>query len=245
MGGSRRSVRIALPKVSNKPDAAHSYPFRIGMQTLEFLQASLFHASFLDIATGKLVRQPGGLKSIEDEYVHSLGSKETYDEAWTHLTKYQEVFVGATLQSVLIAFNSHWDWYLRALRDFVVFARPLLPVSPLPAGDHKKLSRVDRLPMPEQLDVLVRILGVDLALTHVDTEEMHEMTLVRNLGLHHRWEVDGQYLQLTSRVGYQVGEIRVVEIEELQRWHALLMNLVTRTASKIGRDCVGAPPYGE
>jgi len=243
MEGSRRSVRIALPKLSKEPDGAHPYPFRIGMQTLEFLQASLFHASFVDIATGKLVRQPGGLEQVEEEYLLTLGSKQTYDEAWGYLRKYQAVFQDAPLQSVLIALNSHWDWYLRALREFLVFSRSSLSLPRLPEVDEKKLARVDQLPMPEQLDVLVRILAVDLALSDVDTQEAHEMTLVRNLGLHNRWEVDGRYLQRTSRVGYELGELRLVESEELQRWHGLLMHLVNRTAGKIARDYSAAPRY--
>jgi hypothetical protein len=243
MGAARKSVRIFLPELSKEPIDAHPYPFRIALQTLEFLQAALFHASFVDIAAGKTVRRPGGLKEIEEEYVRTLGSKYTYNEAWKHLTKYQAVFQDVPFQAVLIALNSHWDWYLRSLREFLVFSRPLLALPVLVDADKKRLARLDRLPMPEQLDVFTSILGIDLALSSAELQEIHEMTLVRNLGLHNRWEVDTRYLMHTSRVGYLVGELRIIELLELQHWHSLLIDLVNRIAPKVARDYVAAPRY--
>ncbi len=33
------------------------------------------------------------------------------------------LFEGAGHQNALIAMNSHWDWYVRNLADFMAFAR--------------------------------------------------------------------------------------------------------------------------
>jgi hypothetical protein len=243
MEGQRSSVRIDLPAMSGSLKGAHPYPFQIGMQTNEFIQAALFHASFLDIAVGKFVRLPDGLREIEEEYVRTLGSQETYDEAWSYLEKYQAVFQDAPLQSVLIAFTSHWDWYLRALREFIISARSSLSLPRLKGADEKSLACVDYLPMPKQLDVLVRILGIEIGLSDEDAREVDEMTLVRNLGLHNRWEVDGRYLQRTPRTGYELGELRLVHTGELQRWHTILTALINVSASKVARDYAAAPKY--
>ncbi len=42
------------------------------------------------------------------------------------------------------------------------------------------------------------------------------MSLVRNLGLHNRWEVDSPYLAKTDRQGFEPGELRTVDVGELE-----------------------------
>src|SRR5258706_16124060 len=111
------------------------------MQTQEFLQAALFHAWFVDIASGKYVRLADGLHQIEEEYVRTLGSKQAYDEAWSYLVKYKAVFEDAPFQSALVALTSHWDWYLRALREFILFARSSLSLPHLDGAAEKRLER--------------------------------------------------------------------------------------------------------
>jgi hypothetical protein len=83
----------------------------------------LLHAHLTATAAGLFIREPQGPSELENEFLALGGSKETYDEAWRFLTKYQAVLEDATYQVVLIAFNSHWDWYLRNLRGFVLAAR--------------------------------------------------------------------------------------------------------------------------
>jgi len=37
------------------------------------------------------------------------------------MSKYKEVFEVTVYQTVLIALNSHWDWYIRRLTEFIQF----------------------------------------------------------------------------------------------------------------------------
>ncbi len=68
---------------------AHPYPFQIGVQTLEFMQGSLFYASLVDIASGEYVRQPDGMTNLERIFMEKLDSTKAYDEAWGILGKYK------------------------------------------------------------------------------------------------------------------------------------------------------------
>ena len=71
------------------------------------------------------------------------------------------------------------------------------------------------------------------------------MTLVRNLGLHNRWEVDEKYLQFSSTKGLGVGDLRLVEVEELHHWHAALVRLILDLTSAVAIRYVDVPDFQE
>lgn len=74
----------------------------------------------------------------------------------------------------------------------------------------------------------------------------HEMSLVRNLGLHNRWEVDEVYLKNSSHSGaLVVGELRLVNASELLPWRSALSQLLMGIWSPIAQLYVGAPEYPE
>jgi hypothetical protein len=235
------SVRIPLPKIKHRQDAtAHPYPFQVGIQTLEFLQVSVFHASFTDIATGEFVRMPEGLARVEEIFTAKLQSKETYDELWEYFERYLPVFEKAPYQHVLIALTSQWDWYVRKIGEFICFAGP----NPsMPAKSKGDLARIDRLPILRQIEVLEEAAGIQIELSATEKLELNEMTLVRNLGLHNRWEVDGQYLAKTGRHGFQDGELRIIDLAELNRWHDLLTRLVSDSSKKAAVAYAKAPSF--
>jgi len=237
-------MRIPLPIATKTAGAtAHPYPFQIASQTLEFLQASLFYASFVDVATGEFVRLPDGMGKLEKQFTEKLYSKETYDQAWGFLAKYRPVFERVPFQSVLISLNSHWDWYLRKLVDFIRFARANIGTPPLSNDDARRLERSGSLPLIEQIEVVELSAGIQFNLINEQRAELKEMALVRNLGLHNRWEVDARYLANTPRQGLQVGELRLIDVDELYQWHRLLMTLVNESASKVAVAFVAAPNY--
>jgi hypothetical protein len=75
-------------------------------------------------------------------------------------------------------------------------------------------------------------------------ECVREMSLVRNIGLHNRWEVDEGYLKQTNSTGlWAVGDIRTVESTELLRWHQDLMNVINATWPPIAERYVDAPAF--
>jgi hypothetical protein len=72
------------------------------------------------------------------------------------------------------------------------------------------------------------------------------MSLVRNLGLHNRWEIDAVYLKNTCNpLNWQVGEVRLVRASELLTWRNALDQLLMGTWSPIAQLYVGAPEYPE
>lgn len=195
-------MKIPLPPVSKGPDAkAHPFPFQICFQTLEFLQGSIFYVSFADCATGEFIKLPGGMEKIEKLLVESLDSHETYEQAWGYLIKYQEVFQQSVFSNVLVSLCSHWDWYLRQLATFVIFSRNYISSPDLSKNETKEFFRIGYLPFLSQVQLMQKAVGCTLELSQNTQGQLQEMTFVRNLGLHNRWEVDEKYIQFSSRKG--------------------------------------------
>jgi hypothetical protein len=137
--------------------------------------------------------------------------------------------------------NSHWDWYVRRLAAFIRFSRSHLNLPPLSKEKETKLARADFLSMADQLSIIQESTGIDLLLSESDTAELTEMTLVRNIGLHNRWEVDEIYLRKTRKSGLSVGDLRFVTPGELQHWHSLLIKVINRSSAELAKGYSGVP----
>lgn len=235
-------ARIPLPSVSSmEPRRAHPFPFQIGYQTLEFLQGTLFYAAFADIAASQQVRRPGGVNEVETMMKDSGLESTTLDQGWNILQKYNMVFEGSVYQAALIAMNPHWDWYVRRLAAFIRFSRNHLNLPPLSKGKESNLARADFLSMADQLCIIQDSTGIELLLSESDRTELSEMTFVRNIGLHNRWEIDEIYLRKTSRSGLSVGDLHFVTPGELQRWHSLLVKVINRSSAELAKVYCDVP----
>lgn len=230
---------------SHPQTAAHPYPLRIANQTQELLRASIFHATFVDVATGAFVSLPDGMVRLEALFDEKGCAKASYEEGWELIGKYQPFFDRVPFQSVVLALNSHWQWYFRKLFDFIAFARAGNDATARAASSDgaRLIDRRAALSPLVQLGLLQRAAGIELALDDSQRTDLHELALVRDLGIYHRWEVDAHYLESTHRRGVKVGELRVVTQDELHRWHALLGTLVDDSASKVAQTFNAAPKY--
>jgi len=232
-----------LPMEQSKDAKAHCYPFQICMQTQEFLQASIFYAAFTDVATAEYIRIDGKLEEIEKSFTERLYSKETYDECWDYLQKYFDVFKKSAFQNVLVPLNSHWDWYVRRLAEFIAFAREHVESPTLNKAQQNDFCRIGNCPIYRQLEIIEIAAGLTLELDEKDIANLKEMSRTRNLGLHNRWEVDERYLELTGREDFELGELRIVEIDEINRWYESLINTLGETCRKTAVKYVSTPSY--
>lgn len=204
---------------------------------------AMFYAAVADVAAGQFIRLPNGLAKLENSLSQSGMDKKEWDRGWNILEKYMPVFENSVFQNVLVLVRSHWDWYIRQLGRFVAFARVHVP-SPALSTKHQKLfDYVDRKEIDEQLSILEGACGVTFCLPNSTMLEVKEMSLVRNLGLHNRWEVDAFYLSKTLSSRWTVGEIRVVTIQELRSWVSGLTKLLDETSIPIAKKYCSAPDY--
>lgn len=240
-------ITIPLPKMTMRSDAtAHPYPIQIGLQTEELLQATVFYVMLADLATGQRVKQTGAIQEIENELLANGIDLKAMNDGWTFLAKYKALFSEFAVQNAPITMRNHWDWYIRRLGRFVEFGRTKCEGLPYSKDIKKQLPLLGmkEMPLANQLDVLRQATGLPLI---VDTEIMkaaQEMSLIRNLGLHNRWEVDEVYLKNSSQPGnWAVGEVRLVHAAELASWRTALSKLLIGTWSPIAQLFVKAPNY--
>ena len=238
------STRIPLPEiVSREGSRGHPYPFQISKQTQQFIQALLFHLTITDTAKSEYMRLPGAFQKLESTLLEHSFSKDAIAECWDYLERYKGVFQGTLYQSVLIALNSHWDWYTRKLSEFVAFVRNHV-ASPTLSGKRKRaFENIGYKSITDQLDVFQAASGVAFNLEEDDLENLKEMSLVRNLGLHNRWEVDREYLRRSASTNLTEGELRIVEEGELGTWHASLITVLSETAKVVAIKYSAAPDY--
>lgn len=237
-------TKIPLLKMTQKDDAqAHVYPFQISLQTQEFLQAAIFYTAFTDIATSEHIRIEGKLEDIEATFTERLYTKESYDECWEFLQRYFEIFKKGAFQNVIVSLNSHWDWYIRNLGKFIDFARDHVESPALNARQRNDLSRIGNCSISQQLETIEIVSGVQLEIDENDKEHLKEMSRVRNLGLHNRWEVDEKYIELSGRTDVEIGDIRFVEIDEINLWHGALIKTLDETCRKVAIHYIAAPSY--
>lgn len=235
---------IPLPDIRpvSQP-GAHPYPFQIGLQTLQFLHASFLYIILQDLAAGAFVREPGAIQRIESEMISKGAQPAAIELGWSFLQQYLDIFRSAVFQNALVFLNSHWDWYVRRLAGFIIFARNYVHAPGLSAKQQDELQRVAFKSVSEQLRILADASGVTFSLTAQDFENLKEMSLVRNLGLHNRWEVDDRYLERSARKGFARNEIRTFNEAELQGWHASLVLAVNETTTKVATRFAAAPDF--
>jgi hypothetical protein len=236
--------KIPLPLVTKTTDAkAHPYPIQVSLQTQEFIQAVLFYAMFADSAAGAYVRLPNALNNIEKKLIEEGLGKREWERGWDYLQKYQAIFNNTIFQNVVILMRSHWDWFIRQIGEFINFARVHVALPPLNKKQQGDLNRIAWSEITRQLVILEESCGITLNLSTQMLFDIHEMSLVRNLGLHNRWEVDDFYLRKTSSSIWELRDVRIIEISELQSWAGSLSKLINETSLQIAIKYVGAPNY--
>jgi hypothetical protein len=154
------------------------------------------------------------------------------------------VFEGFVFQNAIVSMQSHWDWYLRRLGAFILFTRQAVGDPPLPSKTNKELKRIGFANFADQIEILRESSGLPLLISIASVECVREMSLVRNISLHNRWEVDEGYLKQTRSSGpWTVGDIRTVESPELLGWHKDLMEVINATWPPIAERYVNAPDF--
>lgn len=240
------SLRIPLPKVTKKPNCkAHPFPFQIGFQALEFIQASIFYTSLLDYISGEYLEQRTSLEKIKSKMIKDGLSDDDWEGSFECLTKYKKIFKKWIFQNVLIQIRSHWDWYIRRLGEFIVFAKQYVSCLPLSSKDTKALQGIGFLTLTKQLKILEKVSGLKFNISKDVLDALLEMALVRNLGLHNRWEVDSFYINRTNTLGWSIGEIREFDSSELGKWHECITKVIHKTSVEVSKKFVHARDYPE
>lgn len=239
-------IKIPLLKVEDISAAksrGHAYPFQIALQSAEFIHANMFHTIFSNIATSEYAKVEGAMEKMENKFLSGAYTKESYNMSWKCIKKYLDAFSVSTRQSVLITMSSHWDWYIRKLSDFIFFGREHIDSPVLSPKQDREFKRIGNCAITHQLNILESVSGVKFDLDSKDINNLAEISRVRNLALHNRWEVDERYIELSGKQEFEIGEVRVVPLDELFSWKDSFDNVLHTTCRIIAEKYESAPEY--
>ena len=237
-------MKILIPPYVKGPKAiGHPFPLSICLQTVEFMHGSLFFYTFQDAAAGRMVRLPNGFSDVKKSMIADGFDSPKIDQAFGILGKYKGLFQMLMFQNVLISIISHWDWYIRRLSEFVVFSREHIELPRLNSRDRGALLRIDHKSVLQQLEIIEKSCDVSFDITPGQRSHFKEMTLVRNLGVHNRWEVDRHYLEKTDTGPWETNQIREFDETELNPWHGRLLRIVNNTSKHLSRRLLDAPEF--
>ena len=226
--------RIPLPKVTTRKGAtAHPYPFQIALQTHELIQGAVFYFIFADKATGEYIRLPNGLDMLKANLLKAGLQERDWKSGWKYFNKYKNLFQDIIFHNVLVAIRSYWDWYINKLAEFIIFAHESTG-DELMKNELEKLRRITHPEILEQISIIEKVCKLDFHISEETKQNVKEMSLVRNLGLHSRWEVDQKYLNKTSEQNqWQISDIRTFDSKELILWHRSLIDLINKTCKPV------------
>ena len=223
---------------------AHPYPLQIAKQTEAFIAASVWHVSFLDVAAGRYIRLPWGLWRVRRMF-------KVTDSAWQRglqsFLSHRQVFEKSVMQTIVVSLKSQWDWFVTKSGEFVIFAQTCESKHSLSSKKIIELKSIGQnKPIEQQIEILSRATGVDFLLPQSTKEAIQELTLVRNLGIHNRWEVDEKYLKRSiNAANWEIGELRTVSVDEVELWEKSTLTLLRNVSFPMAFRYGSAPSYPE
>jgi hypothetical protein len=236
--------KIPLPKLyKGKDSKAHPFPFLIAMQTLKFIQGSVFYFTLMDEAAGQFFRQENAYEKIKSLFSSYAYSDKTWETSWSCFQEYLTIFPNQIMQVSLISMKSYWDWYVSQLGKFIIFAVKNESNQSADQDKVKGLSKIGFKDITSQFGILRKVTGLSFNITQTTLDSLSELVLVRNLGIHNQWEVDETYLKWTKNGKWRKGEIRTFTKEELYNWHQSLIEAINKTSQPIAEKYVKVPEF--
>jgi hypothetical protein len=222
---------IPLPSYSRKPGSpVHPFPYQLSIRALELLQGATFYPAFMDAIAG--LYRDNNKNMMEQLHQVFIANKMT-DEDWEIsvkcLTKYMNYLPNPVMQTAVVEGLSQWDWYVGKLGRFIEFARKYGPKPIMSKKTEPKLPSISLHSFTDQIHIIEEASGNDIRITDSYINDVFEMVLVRNLGIHCQWEVTAYYLKTTKTIGWSLGDVREVSPNELEVWRAALYNIISET----------------
>jgi hypothetical protein len=237
--------RIHLPPYQRKPGSpVHPFPYQVSMRALELLQAATFYPVFMDSAFG-LYRDSTSdvMNQLRKAFIATGMSQADWELNTDCLVKYIEFLPSPLMQSAVVVGLSQWDWYVGKLGKFIKFARQHGPKPIMKDAMERNLPLISLRSFSEQVQILNEASGNTLHISDPCIDNLSEMILVRNLGVHCNWEVTAHYLKSTKTTDWSLGEVREVSMDELEVWRSALYSIISDTSRHFATMYSKAPDF--
>jgi len=214
------------------------------MRALELLQGATFYPAFVDAIAGLYHdNNQDMMEQLRKVFIASGMTEDDWEISNKCLTKYMQYFPNPVIQAAVVEGLSHWDWYVEKLGRFIEFARQNGPKPIMSKTMERKLPSISLHSFSDQMHVLEEASGNTLQISDSCINDVNEMVLVRNLGVHCQWEVTAHYLKSTKTIGWSLGDVREVNPSELELWRAALYNIISGTCRHFAQMYALVPDF--
>jgi hypothetical protein len=237
--------RIPLPSYARKPGSpVHPFPYQVSMRAIELLQGATFYPAFLDAVAG-LYRDSNKnmMEQLCQLFIAGGMSEDNWNISVDCLTKYMQYLPSPVMQAAVVEGLSHWDWYVGKLGKFLQFARQYGPKPIMSKATEHKLPSISLQSFTDQIYILEEASANTLQIADSSINDVNEMVLVRNLGVHCQWEVTAHYVRSTKTVGWSLGDVREVSPNELELWRAALYSIISDTCRQFAHMYAKVPDF--
>ncbi|TGL19768.1 hypothetical protein EHQ47_16865 [Leptospira bourretii] len=203
-------------KSSTDENKIYTYPFQIGLQTLEIVNANLFYIIFTDTAASLQVKKENGIQEIYNKMKLDGASDKNIEKGMEYFKEYEIILKSSVYMRFLTEMVAQWEFYLSEMQKFMQLNINLINPEILNNTLKKQFDRLTKLEILKQIDTITIIVDNKLKINESDKELLSEMFLLRNLGQHNRWECDEKYLHLSKQgKKWELGHLRMIKQEEV------------------------------
>jgi hypothetical protein len=230
-----------MNSLSSSAQPGHLYPRKIALRAQRLIQGTIFYNVLADTTIGLYFNEvPDAVTKVKGLLIKAGLSEDNFELSWSCFEEYIIEFKNPIFHHAIYSIISHWDWYISNLGRFIYFAKK----HNSPDGKiNQDLLKLNTKPFAKQIEIIERQTEIVFTIKGESLDLVEEMHLVRNLGLHNQWEVDSTYLKHTKLKNVPIGEKRLIDTAELERWNAAFLELILETSSRISSFYVNIPDY--
>ena len=227
-------IRYDLPEVIPEDHPGeHPFPTRIALFTEAFIDTTISYLVINDRAVEVGTGRGMQVMRIVDSLIEEGASKEDLYFALKFGAEHRDFFQAFTRQNATVLLMNEWEWFHSRLMSFARWALRHEGGS-LPSTNRGIVGEIRRIE---------EVARQTLPLTDEERDALNELEMVRDLGMHHRWEMDRRYINANRLSEDYIGVLRIPRYDEIMNWKRTLAKTVQHCAMEMGRRFVEAPDY--
>ncbi|PJZ95026.1 hypothetical protein [Leptospira meyeri] len=106
-------------KSSTDENKILTYPFQIGLQTLEIVNANLFYTIFTDTAASLQVKKENGINEIYLKMKLDGASDENIEKGKGYFKSYEIILKSSIYMRFLTEMVAQWEYFLNQMQKFM------------------------------------------------------------------------------------------------------------------------------
>lgn len=211
------------------------------MSTLRYIQGMGAYMMISDNAAHLFFANvPDAYNLLVKKAIQDGMTADSWETTWGCFTEFFDETPYPSNQTFLISLSSSWDWFIDQLGGFISYCEGLNQ-----NNEEKLLSRllsIHKKPVEEQFKLLEKVIPIS-DVSSIDKDNISELFLIRNLGMHNGWVVDKEYLDKSQRHGLKEGMLIEINSNIVLPLQKSLIDVITKLTTIVASKYANFPDY--